>query len=93
MLGALACAGVVCHARLAAIRPAPERLTEYDLAIAAGGALGGLLAGLVAPLILPVPIEGAIALVLALVVRHGAVDPAEVVDGSTGAAGAPWIGV
>ncbi len=89
VLGALACAGVVCHARLAAIRPAPERLTEYDLAIAAGGALGGLLAGLVAPLILPVPIEGAIALVLALVVRHGAIGPAEVVDGSTGAASAP----
>lgn len=87
VLGALACAGVVCHAQLAASRPAPERLTEYDLAIAAGGALGGLLAGLVAPLILPVPIEGAIALVLALVVRHDAIDPAEVRDGRTGAAG------
>lgn len=71
VLGALACAGVVCHGRLASARPEPERLTEYDLAIAAGGALGGLLAGIVAPLILPVPIEGAIALVLALAVRQG----------------------
>ncbi len=70
-LGALACAGIVVHGRLALARPAPERLTEYDLAIAAGGALGGLLAGVVAPLVLPVAIEGAIALVVALAVRSG----------------------
>ncbi len=70
-LGALACAGSVVHGRLALARPAPERLTEYNLAIAAGGALGGLLAGVVAPLVLPIAIEGAIALVVALAVRSG----------------------
>ncbi len=71
-LGTLGCAGLVCHGRLSLARPAPERLTEYDLGIAAGGALGGLLAGIVAPLFLVVPIEGQIALVLALAVRWGA---------------------
>ena len=70
-LGALACAGIVCHGRLSLARPEPERLTEYDLAIAAGGALGGLLAGIVAPLLLPVPLEGGIALVVALGLRWG----------------------
>jgi hypothetical protein len=70
-LGALACAGVVCHGRLALARPTPERLTEYDLAIAAGGAVGGLLAGIVAPIVLPVPIEGELALVVALGLRFG----------------------
>ena len=70
-LGALACAGIVCHGRLSLARPEPERLTEYDLAIAAGGALGGLLAGIVAPLVLAVPLEGGIALVLALALRRG----------------------
>lgn len=71
-LGALGCAGLVCHGRLSLARPIPERLTEYDLGIAAGGALGGLLAGIVAPLILVIPLEGQIALVLALGVRWGA---------------------
>ncbi len=71
ILGALGCAGLVCHGRLSLARPVPERLTEYDLAIAAGGAFGGLLAGIVAPLILVIPLEGEIALVVALAVRWG----------------------
>jgi hypothetical protein len=98
-LGALACAGVVCHGRLAIARPTPERLTEYDLAIAAGGALGGLLAGVVAPIVLPVPLEGPIALVVALGLRWGSGplgsgesdetdDPAEARPGPS----RPWIG-
>ncbi len=68
-LGALAAVGLACHGRLVLAKPGPDELTGYDLAIAAGGALGGILAGLAGPLILPVPMEGAIALVLALVVR------------------------
>lgn len=73
-LGALAAAGIVVHGRLALARPGPDRLTEYDLAIAAGGALGGLLTGILAPLLLPIPIEGAIALVIALALRFGPAD-------------------
>jgi hypothetical protein len=40
---------VTLHARLYALRPAPERLTFFYLAVAAGGALGGLFTALVAP--------------------------------------------
>ena len=85
-LGSLGCAGLVCHGRLALARPIPERLTEFDLAIAAGGALGGLLTGIVAPLVLPIPIEGALALALALAVRRGSrsSDPAEPAEGGRG---------
>ena len=85
-LGSLGCAGLVCHGRLALARPVPERLTEYDLAIAAGGALGGLLTGIIAPLVLPIPIEGALALVLALAVRRGSrsSDASEPTEGGGG---------
>jgi SAM-dependent methyltransferase len=43
----LAC--VFCHGELAASKPAPQYLTQFYLALAAGGALGGLLVALVAP--------------------------------------------
>lgn len=39
----------VCHAELAAARPAPRHLTTFYLATAAGGAAGGLLVAVVAP--------------------------------------------
>lgn len=45
---------VVCvalHSRLYDLRPAPERLTAFYLAMAAGGALGGLFTALIAPLL------------------------------------------
>jgi hypothetical protein len=42
--------GMVCHGELARMRPAPERLTAFYLAIAAGGALGGVAIAIVAPL-------------------------------------------
>jgi hypothetical protein len=48
----LLAACMACHGELAAIQPAPRRLTSYYLAIAAGGALGGILVGVVAPLTL-----------------------------------------
>jgi hypothetical protein len=44
----LSCA-VVCHGELARSRPAPEQLTGFYLAVAAGGALGGLWVGVAAP--------------------------------------------
>ena len=47
----LALVGYAAHARLAADRPGPERLTTYFLVVASGGALGGLLNGLVAPVV------------------------------------------
>jgi hypothetical protein len=42
---------MVCHGELYRLRPRPERLTAYYLAIALGGALGGMFVALVAPAI------------------------------------------
>lgn len=40
---------MVCHGELVRRKPAPEQLTRFYLAIAAGGALGGVFVGVVAP--------------------------------------------
>ncbi len=56
-LGAFFLVALACHGRLAEVRPAPGRLTEYYLWIAIGGALGGLFNGLVAPFVFPTLIE------------------------------------
>jgi SAM-dependent methyltransferase len=40
---------MVCHGELYRLRPRPERLTAYYLAISLGGALGGVFVALVAP--------------------------------------------
>jgi hypothetical protein len=66
-LGLLFAAGMVCHGELAAMQPAPARLTAYYLAIAAGGALGGVLVGVVAPVALADQYELPIAVVAAWV--------------------------
>lgn len=42
---------VTLHARMYALRPAPDRLTGFYLAMSVGGALGGVFAGLIAPLV------------------------------------------
>ncbi|RYY22874.1 MAG: hypothetical protein EOP62_22055 [Sphingomonadales bacterium] len=42
---------VACHARMYQLRPAPDRLTGFYLAMSVGGALGGVFSGLLAPLI------------------------------------------
>jgi hypothetical protein len=65
----LAVVGLLCHARLAADRPGPERLTEYYLWVALGGALGGAFNAIVAPLAFPGLIEYPLALVAACLLR------------------------
>ncbi len=42
---------VALHARLYDLRPAPDQLTGFYLAMSAGGALGGLFTALIAPLV------------------------------------------
>ncbi|MDA4834091.1 hypothetical protein NY536_21870, partial [Enterobacter hormaechei] len=44
-------ASVALHTQMYRLRPAPDRLTGFYLAMAVGGALGGMFAGLVAPVI------------------------------------------
>jgi len=40
---------MICHGELARSKPAPARLTQFYLALSAGGALGGIFAAIVAP--------------------------------------------
>jgi hypothetical protein len=40
-----------CHGELAAMRPEPQYLTQFYLALSVGGAIGGLLVGVLAPLV------------------------------------------
>ncbi|MEQ1855447.1 MAG: fused MFS/spermidine synthase [Longimicrobiales bacterium] len=68
-LAVLALAGLLCHTRLAAARPATSHLTEYYLWMSAGGAIGGTLAALVAPVAFDFIAEYPIAVVLACLFR------------------------
>ena len=68
-LAALFFGALLCHGQLAAERPEPQRLTEFYLLLALGGALGGSWSALVAPAIFDVVLEYPIAIVLALVLR------------------------
>jgi spermidine synthase len=60
----LALVAFAAHARLAADRPAPARLTTFYLVVAVGGALGGLLNGVVAPLLFNRVLEYALMIVM-----------------------------
>ncbi|WP_448664436.1 spermidine synthase [Sphingomonas sp. CJ20] len=42
---------VALHSRMYALRPAPDRLTGFYLAMSVGGALGGVFSGLLAPVV------------------------------------------
>lgn len=42
---------VSLHARMYALRPAPDRLTGFYLAMSVGGVLGGIFSGLIAPIV------------------------------------------
>ena len=65
----LVVAGLLCHARLAADRPAASHLTEYYLWVALGGAVGGAFNALIAPLSFPGLVEYPLALVAACLLR------------------------
>jgi hypothetical protein len=60
------CASLICHGALVQERPAPARLPEFYLLMAAGGAIGGCLAGIVAPLVFTVRAEYPLAVLAAL---------------------------
>jgi hypothetical protein len=60
---------MVCHGRLALLRPQATRLTEYYLWLALGGALGGAFNVLVAPNIFTAVLEYPLLLVIACLLR------------------------
>ncbi len=60
------CGAVLCHGALVQERPSPDRLAEFYLWLALGGALGGVLAGIVAPLVFVTRAEYPIAVLAVL---------------------------
>ena len=56
-LVAVMVAFVICHGELYKSRPAPERLTDYYLTLAGGGALGTLWAAVVSPTLMDVDVD------------------------------------
>jgi spermidine synthase len=65
---------LVCHGQLVADRPGPSRLTEFYVWIAVGGVLGGLFNTLAAPLLFNTVFEYPLMLVLACLLRPGALE-------------------
>ena len=60
---------LMCHQRLAARRPAPDRLTEFYLLLSLGGVVGGAFNGLVAPVVFNMVWEYPLVLVAAALLR------------------------
>ena len=55
---------LMCHQRIAAKRPAPDRLTEFYLLMSLGGVVGGAFTALVAPVVFSTVLEYPLVLVL-----------------------------
>ncbi|MCA9107821.1 MAG: fused MFS/spermidine synthase [Planctomycetales bacterium] len=58
---------MVCHGRLADMRPSSRHLTEFYLWLSVGGVAGGVFNSLIAPFLFVTPLEYAIAITLACV--------------------------
>ena len=68
-LAAFFVAAMVCHGELARTRPPADRLTEFYLCIALGGALGGAFNVLLAPVLFTTVLEYPLMLVAAVALR------------------------
>lgn len=62
-------AALLCHKKLADLRPSADHLTAFYMYMSLGGVLGGMFNALLAPMLFVVPVEYALVLCLALVVR------------------------
>lgn len=80
-MGIFGLVALMCHMRLAELRPSGKNLTAFYLMLSIGGALGGVLNAFIAPVLLNSPVEYPVILVLSLFVnplfrsaqlRHGA---------------------
>lgn len=70
-LTTLTCGALLCHMKLVRARPGLERLTEYYVWIAVGGALGGFFVAVLAPLLFNDAYELELALLATYVVLLG----------------------
>jgi hypothetical protein len=70
-VAAFALAAMLCHQRLASLRPHASRLTEFYLLVALGGVLGGAFNALLAPVIFDRVLEYPIAIALAMLALPG----------------------
>jgi len=68
---AFALAAMLCHQRLATLRPDAGRLTEFYLLVALGGVLGGAFNALLAPVVFDRILEYPIAIALAMLALPG----------------------
>lgn len=68
-LAAFFLTALMCHQRLAARRPAPDRLTEFYLLLSLGGVVGGVFNGLIAPAVFNMVWEYPLVLVAAGLLR------------------------
>ena len=66
---------LMCHQRLAARRPAPDRLTEFYLLMSLGGVVGGAFTALLAPVIFKTVLEYPMVLVLVGLARPNSKAP------------------
>lgn len=69
---------LICHKKLADLRPAASHLTEYYMIMSLGGVLGGMFNALLAPVIFVVPFEYTLALCAVLFVRGTYLRPLDV---------------
>lgn len=70
-VAAFTLAALLCHQRLASLRPDAGRLTEFYLLVALGGVLGGAFNALLAPVIFDRVLEYPIAIALAMLALPG----------------------
>jgi SAM-dependent methyltransferase len=68
-LGTFFFTALMCHQRLAELKPAPDRLTEFFLWLSLGGVLGGAFTALIAPAVFQTVIEYPLVLCLAALAR------------------------
>jgi spermidine synthase len=68
-MGVFCLTALMCHMRLAQLRPAGKNLTSFYLMLSVGGACGGVLNAFIAPLVLNAPVEYPAILILSLLVN------------------------
>lgn len=69
-------ASLLCHKKLADMRPDASELTAFYMYMSLGGVLGGMFNALLAPVLFTVPLEYTLILCAALMVRALALEPA-----------------